>query len=135
MSIQPDDLLKVAHDLLQKEGEIYFRSAANRAYYAAFHFCRLVVEALPVPPRKKKLYEKLGPHQKVIFRLKNKAKNPATQNADQKTRSLGHFLNNGRVIRVQADYKIETGFARSKAEEVILSAVKIKAVLGEISRA
>lgn len=88
----------------QDPREAVFRTAASRAYYAAFHESRLLVERLTRAP--------IGHgrvHQKVIDALKG---------AEQ-TRQAGLMLERLRRKREHADYRAEQPFGAKDAEDAV----------------
>ena len=45
MAVTPDDLLRAATEMGQRDSEVHWGSAASRAYYAAYHRCRQMAMA------------------------------------------------------------------------------------------
>jgi len=69
----------LAQELMQGEREVDYRSAASRAYYSAFHACRILLKTLPNLPGS------VGTsHQKVIDEL--------LSHSDKRIHSLGNKL-------------------------------------------
>ena len=129
MAVSPLDLLQMARQLMSEEKEINYRSAANRAYYCAFHACTFVAASLPQSSNRRG-----GPHEKLIAKLKNHPVRRPSRARDNSIRALGNFLDNGKALRVEADYRIGGEFNRNKAEELILTAVRIGEIITEIER-
>ena len=129
MAVTPRDLLQMARQLMSESKEINYRTAANRAYYCAFHACGLVANSLPQDSRRGG-----GSHEKLISKLKNHPVRRSSRARDNSIRALGNFLDNGKALRVEADYRIGGEFKRNKAEELILTAVKIADIISEIER-
>jgi uncharacterized protein (UPF0332 family) len=104
MSIKPRDLLSIARQQAVQETEIWRRSAISRAYYAAYHRCRLWELALPAPG------SNAGPaggiHQDLINRLSNPAPECGPELA-ARSRACGAQLRAQRQRRVDADYEID----------------------------
>ncbi len=63
MAINAEDLLELARELADQDGEVYWRSAASRAYYCAFHECQAIAVNLPEAPY---VAEPKGAHDRVI---------------------------------------------------------------------
>ena len=128
MAVSPRDLLAIAQELIGREGEINHRTAANRAYYAAFHFCSTVAASLPPP-----LTPGRRSHERLISKLKNHPVSKATEDFDLNVRTLGNLLAKAKPLRVHADYLIGEEFGRAKAEELIPRAEKIRDVANELT--
>lgn len=129
MAVSPIDLLAIAQELMGRDREIYYRSAANRAYYSAFHFCLNLAATLP-----KVSAGGRGSHEKLINGLKSHRVKRATRNNDLNVRMLGDVLRQAKPIRVDADYHISKEFGRTEAERMILMASKISEIISEIGR-
>jgi len=128
MAVSPRDLLAIAQELIDREGEIDHRTAANRAYYAAFHYCSTVAASLPPP-----LTPGRRSHERLISKLKNHPVSKATEDFDLNVRTLGNVLDKAKPLRVHADYLIGEEFGRAKAEELIPRAEKIRDVANELT--
>lgn len=129
MAVSPSDLLQIGRVLIRQDGEINHRTAANRAYYAAFHYCKTMADSLPRVP-----VQGRGSHERLINRLKDHQIIEASRAKDVKIRTLGNFLDRGKALRVLADYRIDEEFNSLKAEELILMASKIADIVREIAR-
>ncbi|MCZ6472065.1 MAG: hypothetical protein O7E56_15425 [SAR324 cluster bacterium] len=75
-----------------------------------------------------------GSHERLIARLKNHPVGRLSKSKDESIRALGNFLENGRALRVEADYRIDRDFSHAKAKELILTAVRIAEVIAEIDK-
>lgn len=128
MAVSPRDLLAIAQELIGREGEINHRTAANRAYYAAFHFCSTVAASLPPP-----LTPGRRSHERLISKLKNHPVSKATEDFDLNVRTLGNVVDKAKPIRVRADYRISEDFGLTKAKELILMAEEIRDVANELT--
>lgn len=108
----PADLLALARELVAKESETDWRSAASRAYYAAFHACVAWHGKLPVPGS---VGSAVGSHEQLIQQLRNPAKEC---NADFQKRSkwLSMQLSSLKAIRVEADYQLTVVMTRDRAQ-------------------
>lgn len=97
--MQPNDLLTVAEHLYQQDSEAFWRSAANRYYYYAFHRCQQLAEEAQLPPAKN---QNTGSHERLISRLIN--------SSDNRLKKLGNTLRTFKKIRVKADYQLKASF-------------------------
>ncbi len=58
------EFLTSAQKLIEANSEVDYRNAASRAYYCAFHLCRILLEKLP------QSQDNIGTsHQKIIEKL------------------------------------------------------------------
>ena len=98
MAVTPNALFEAARVIGQGESEVDLRNAASRAYYAAYHHCRLLGQSLrsPAPPLQG------GVHRTLIATL--------TEARSSKLKSLGYMLEQCRRLRVSADYDIGSEF-------------------------
>ena len=129
MAVSPRDLLQMARQLMSEDKEINYRTAANRAYYSAFHCCRPLAESLPQAPTRKK-----GSHDRLIERLKHHPIKKVSLGRDEKIRTLGFLWGRCKSLRTRADYRIGGEFNRNKAEDLIEMAVQIHGTITEIER-
>lgn len=129
MAISPKDLLVTAQELMGQDGEVSHRTAANRAYYAAFHYCNTVANSLPQVDLQGRVS-----HVQLIRLLKDHEIKEESRDKDVKIRTLGNFLNEAKPLREHADYRISEDFRRTKAERMILIAAKIAEIVSEIGR-
>lgn len=130
MAVSPVDLLAIAQELMGRDGEIYYRSAANRAYYSAYHFCRELAATLS-----RVSSDGRGSREKLINRLKNHQLGRVSRENDFRIRTLGNLLAKAKPLRTRADYYIGNEFGRAKAEELILRAEEIRDVVSELTQA
>lgn len=128
MAVSPEDLLVIAQELMGRDREINYRSAANRAYYSAFHTCLELAASLPRTHSHGR-----GAHEKLISRLKNHRVRRVSRGNDIRIRTLGNLPAKAKPLRVHADYRIGEEFGRAKAEELILRAEKIRDVANELT--
>ena len=107
MAVAPEDLLATAESLVAGKQESDWRTATSRAYYAAFHRCRLVAAdaGLGEPGR--------GSVHAALVDALTHGHSPAA------LRGLGFMLEQCRKRRVQADYDIDTDFERGFAHTVL----------------
>lgn len=107
------DILESAKAFLPGQSEMDHRNAASRGYYAAYHACLIEGE---------KLLRMLpeftdtggGVHEQLIERLRS--------SRDNKVRGLGFMLNDCRVQRKNADYKLNKTFSQKEAIALIRQA-------------
>lgn len=95
MTVTPADFLRISEELIENSDEIYYRTAASRAYYCIFHICEQFAAQLPgtVNPNE-------GSHKRIINKLK---RNPDNQDI----RTIGNLMDQMRVLRVRADLQFE----------------------------
>ena len=116
--VTPDELLDAAVALAAGDREVDWRNATSRAYYAAFHRCRLVAAAEGIPEAGTQ-----SAHAGLVDGL-TYHRNPRA------LRSLGFILEQCRTKRVVADYEIgvyEIGadFDRDVAHTVLAESRRI----------
>ena len=111
MTIEAADLLGLAQELVQGDGECKWRSAVSRSYYAAYHQCLAWEQTLP------KVGHAMGyaggSHQQLINRLRN-PDSSCTASQQTQSRLLAAKLEVQRTRRHVSDY--ELGPVISKAE-------------------
>jgi uncharacterized protein (UPF0332 family) len=97
--------MTVAGQLAGGTTEQEWRSAASRAYYAAFHKA-LEVADMCLPPNP----YAIGEHERLTDRLKAQGK---------KGMSLAYVLIDHKKVRTRADYKLNEAFAQDDATDLI----------------
>jgi uncharacterized protein (UPF0332 family) len=98
----PDAFLTLADQLAQESTEAAWRSAASRAYYAAFHTARELFADLGfVMPRDE------SAHRKMSYRLQN--------SGDAQVQAAGTQLDVLRRDRNRGDYDLHKPFSNSQA--------------------
>lgn len=95
------------------KSETDHRVVCCRAYYAAYHACRNILNVSPVP--KDKLQG--GIHKRYVAALKS--------NSDKKIQSIGRKLDIVRVERQRADYELHDNFSRGNMTQAITTAKEI----------
>jgi uncharacterized protein (UPF0332 family) len=106
------DFLNVAQNLLSEPTEAAWRSAVSRAYYAAFHVARELLEALGFAcPKAERAHA-------YLWRRLSNCGEPQVQNA-------GRELNDLRGDRNQADYEVHRSLPKKIAEGQVLMARRI----------
>jgi hypothetical protein len=120
--IRPQDLLALAERLAAQSGEAEGRAAVSRAYYAAFHVARSLIEVecgvvLPGGPEV---------HKKLQFCLEQTGDGGLSEIADQ--------LETLREQRNRADYRLsDSKFANSANVQAQLEAAKEIVVLTSVA--
>jgi uncharacterized protein (UPF0332 family) len=112
MAVTPDAYLRAAIAILGANGasEIDFRSAASRAYYAAYHCAVDLAKDLPV-----KSVIKGGYHELVIKTLASAGSDPF----GRKCARVAYLLSSMRGTREVADYHLDADFPKTDAEYVV----------------
>jgi len=106
------EFLTSAQKQIEANSEVDYRNAASRAYYCAFHLCRILLEKLP------QSQDNIGTsHQKIIDAL--------FLSPDKRLKSLGNKLKMARQLRHKADYKVDIRFTRYEASRALSYAQKI----------
>jgi uncharacterized protein (UPF0332 family) len=105
VSITINDLVTLAGQLAGGQSEPEWRSAASRAYYAAFHKALEVADGC-LPPNP----VAIGEHERLTERLKSHG---------VKGRSLAYVLIDYKRIRTRADYELSMGFSQADAVDLI----------------
>jgi uncharacterized protein (UPF0332 family) len=123
--MEPIEFLKSAEVLLEKESvaEVECRNAASRAYYSAYHSCLDLSKRYPTTNdhRGKK---DVGMHEKLIQTL--------CEHQDEQMRTVGHSLNQVKIRRVKADYKLVQNFTLQDAKFTVNSVQKLLQEIGKI---
>ena len=110
--MSPRDFLLLAGELSPRETEACWRSAASRAYYAAFHVARDFLDSLGFAIRQGD-----QSHAAVYRRLSN------SRVAD--VDHAGNLLIDLRRLRNQADYDLQRPFAAVDARKTIQAAERL----------
>ncbi len=107
MAVAPAEMLAAAASYLDGTGEVHSRNAASRAYYAAYHRCRLLAEqeGLSIP-------EGGSAHWGLVEAL-------AESQNSRPMRQLSSALDRCRIRRKDADYEIDKEFERQLAKTVV----------------
>jgi uncharacterized protein (UPF0332 family) len=120
--MSPRDFLDQADELVNAAREVDWRSAASRAYYAAFHVARSLLEAAGfVVPRAEQA------HQYLHLRLANSG-HPDIEQA-------GTELDDLRRRRNRADYDLHIAFPQSAAHDAVTTALAVIDLLESLAAA
>ena len=109
MAITADTLLQAAQEMAAGTREVDWRSAASRAYYAAYHRC--------IPFAYGRASASPG-HMQMIADLTHR-------NAEPSSRRAGFLLRHCKELREQADYELEATFQRADADSALQSTGRI----------
>ena len=109
MAITPDALLQVAREMAAGTREVDWRSAASRAYYAAYHRC--------IPFAYGRASASPG-HTQMIADLTHRK-------AETISRRAGFLLRHCKGLRGQADYGLGSTFQRDDAHSALKSTDRI----------
>ncbi|MDE0350764.1 MAG: HEPN domain-containing protein [Gammaproteobacteria bacterium] len=115
MTVSPDALLTAAEAMGLGSDEVDWRNATSRAYYAAFHRSRFLIEEQGL-----QAIRSHSAHLDVIEALTNSANS-------NDLRSIGHMLNFCRMLRIVADYEIQDAFPKGDAETALEQARRVLA--------
>jgi len=106
------DFLSLAQRLVSEAAEVSWRSAVSRAYYAAFHVARELLEDMGFAvPRADRAHAYLWRH--------------LSNCGDPNVQAAGHQLNDLRGDRNEADYDLGLSLARKVANGQVRAAQKI----------
>lgn len=108
MSVTPTDFIALSKELIGSEGcsEVHFRSAVSRAYYAVYHQALNTADELGLPDSS----PNQGEHKKLISRFSS---------AGKRLKVIADRINVIRASRVDADYKLFSGFSIQDAQKQI----------------
>ena len=123
MAINPRDLLENGREMARRNLEVDHRNGASRAYYAAFHACRALLDALGVVANQKGR----GSHRDMADTLMffpNQSKNLDRTNINR-IRTVGKDLSPLINKRRRADYDIKDNFPSSDAFSILITSSKI----------
>lgn len=122
MSIQKEELLALAGELINGPTEAHWRSAVSRAYYATYHGSKEWYVTLPLPG------SNIGPnggmHQQFINALRNPAPG-TTAELCKKSKLLGARLDVLRIQRKAADYNLQETLDKASASNAYAQATEI----------
>lgn len=122
MSVSGADFIAIAERIIaSEESEIAWRVAAGRAYYGALHCCSDAVQKHPEAI----LDAKLPTHERIFKAVNGLGKSAIGSSEIKKFTYLTKLL---QATRIDADYKIELPFLRTRAEQAILSAKNIQSL-------
>ncbi len=107
MPVTPEDLLQAAVTLGGGNGEVDWRNAVSRGYYAAYHRCLAVAQDARLP-----VSQATGVHSGLVRALTDGLKPGPIM-------SLGYMLEQCRKRRVVADYELDAEFSRSVCQTVL----------------
>jgi len=107
MAVTPEILLDAACTIGKGTGEADGRNAVSRAYYAAYHRCLAVAQDARLA-----IAESGGVHVALIQALVDPL-------APARFKSLGYMLEQCRLRRVDADYRINQDFPHNLADTVL----------------
>ena len=112
MSVGAGEILRCAAVIAEAaHGEANFRSAISRCYYAAYHAAYARHCALPAPGSGG--YRRTGRHETLV----NQLYHPGVRREHPgywRSIALARMLNRGRLLRLQADYRLEVDVDRGQ---------------------
>lgn len=134
MSITSTELSELAKELISRENEVAWRSAASRAYYSSFHCARSAAESLP---NNAHFALEGGTHKYLIDRFET-YKTPGSPEGKQ-ARKVAYMLRDLKKRREKADYDINDVFPKSRYETSVhmsdLTKIEIDKLLSSIPKA
>lgn len=111
MPIEPTDILAVAHQLHELKSEPAFRSAASRAYYAAYHSALRFANSNGIASLD---HFQMGSHEKLSMRFEQDGE-----------KSVAIMLNNMKALRHTADYDLDKSVDEMQVKVQLLTAEKL----------
>jgi len=127
MSLKPTEFFDLAKSLNESSGEIYARTAVNRAYYSAIHRATEVIPLDCFPDG-----DDVGSHERVI-RAAEKLGN-AVRPGRSAARELARALRRMKESREIADYELNKSITNAYADDVIERARAALALCDDIER-
>jgi HEPN domain len=122
MSVSPRDLLREARKVAERaDEETARRTAASKAYYAAYHGAKGYHDLLPKPGRSK---QNVGDHENLIHSLRYPDQTLGDAICKHSIK-IGELLLRLRPSRVRADYDLQAEVTVSDMNDAIEMAVKI----------
>ncbi|RZT42744.1 hypothetical protein [Cupriavidus agavae] len=122
MSVGALEILRCATVIAEAaHGEANFRSAISRSYYAAYHAAHAWHRALPVPGRANGRGDR---HETLVSQLYH----PGIRCGHPlygRSIALARMLNRGRVLRLQADYRIGGEIDRAQMRRALANNARI----------
>lgn len=112
MSVTKEDLLQLANELLLTVTEVEWRAAVSRAYYAAYHGCRVWHAGMPTPGSASG--QPGGVHQQLLNQMRNGAPEWSTSEKFL-GRVLSAQLGALKARRKIADYDLNESFDQALA--------------------
>jgi uncharacterized protein (UPF0332 family) len=111
------DFLTSAQQSIQGCQEVDYRNAASRGYYCAYHVCKTFLEKLP------KQGSVGDSHEKIIAEL--------LSHSDKNLQKLGRQLEQAKILRHRADYKLAVKFAQYEARKSLTQVQQILSAVEE----
>lgn len=118
--INPRDILRLAESLSSAKEEVALRTAAGRAYFAAFHASRDLMDSLGFTPPKAELV-----HSFVWRRLS------CCENS--RLGRVGNALQDLRKIRNVADYELRAHFDSHQAAKAVGTSLRILDIIESLT--
>lgn len=113
MAVTPEGLLDSAKSIAKGDQEVDWRNASSRAYYAAYHRCRLAAQQARLS-----IAETGGVHAALVDTL-------TAPLSSAPLKSLGYLLEQCRRRRVKADYHIDDVFPQDLADATLADSERI----------
>lgn len=127
MPVTSNDLLRMARILVEGDDEISWRSAVNRAYYAAYHSLLEVCIFLPATGEKQRRNDRVS-HAEVVARItqwKPVGRAACLQRMAASARVAAHDIRRTRSMRECADYQLADSIDKDDAKLQIARASQL----------
>ncbi len=126
MAIGPNELFKLAEELLESPDEVKLRASASRSFYAAFFVIKPLFDELYDGPELK-----AGTHE-IIIDFFGLYQGDFGAEFSRKINQIGTAFAGLRILRTTADYDTVTKkFTRIQAEMALKAAQKIELCVNE----
>lgn len=109
--MKADGFFEVAKELTIGKSDAHVRTAANRAYYAIYHCCLALLDALPETETASTSDSK-STHRQVIEVLKNYSCAALSEEEVRRVQRIGRTMDACFRLRKDADYRIDGDFNR-----------------------
>lgn len=106
MPISPNDFLLSAEAALKLGGELNYRNAMSRAYYAAYHTLKPYADGMQYTGKPRQ-----GIHRRLVHKF--------VSSPDIELRKIGYIMESCLTRRVIADYELDRMVTKSDAETQI----------------
>jgi uncharacterized protein (UPF0332 family) len=124
MPITSSDLLRVARLLAEGNDEVSWRSAVNRAYYAAYHSLLDICDHLPASCDEQRGRDRVS-HAEVIARLRQwrpTGEAVRLQRMASSADTAFRHIRTARTMRERADYRLASSINQDEAKQQLARA-------------
>lgn len=116
MAISGNEFFEAAEQYLGMEGEVHRRNSMSRAYFGLYHFAKLKLEGLCASTIQR--FE----HQELISYLLKEDNHEGATVAAKSLMKVGYYLNQAKMARVEADYRLGMNISEAHANFILQNA-------------